>query len=452
MSRAVSDLVTLENIEVHFEDSGLLGREPEVVKAVDDVSLTIGENEVLALVGESGCGKTTLGKTAVGLQRPTGGTIRYRGQDIWEAKEGVGNVSIPYRKIRRSLQIIHQDPGSSLNPNRTVLANMTVPLNNFRSDLTPSQTEQIVHKFLERLGITPAENYANRFPHQLSGGEQQRVVLARAMLMEPDLVLADEAVSALDVSLRVEMMDLMLELQEMFNTSYLFISHDFANARYLAKKADGRIGVMYLGKLVEVGSADEILQNPKHPYTKTLVWSTPSLDPDVAEAEIRKQPPVRTADIPDPKNPPGGCNFHTRCPKVIPPDDIDIHQRTYNEIMTLRHAIDDRTLEDDRLFESVGVDPEKEGERREHAAAFVSETLSEYFEGNLTGAHRGRVEDALEAVAVGEWETASSTLSEPYASVCERTLPDIDSSADHPVACHLYEDAETVAPEPTPTD
>jgi len=452
MSRAGSHLVDLENIEVHFQDSGLLGRDPEVVKAVDDVSLTIGENEVLALVGESGCGKTTLGKTAVGLQRPTGGTIRYRGQDVWEAKEGVGNVSIPYRKIRRSLQIIHQDPGSSLNPNRTVLANMTVPLNNFRSDLTPSQTEQIVHKFLERLGITPAENYANRFPHQLSGGEQQRVVLARAMLMEPDLVLADEAVSALDVSLRVEMMDLMLELQEMFNTSYLFISHDFANARYLAKKAEGRIGVMYLGKLVEVGSADEILQNPKHPYTKTLVWSTPSLDPDVAEAEIRKQPPVRTADIPDPKNPPGGCNFHTRCPKVIPPDDIDIHQRTYNEIMTLRHAIDDRTLEVDRIFESVGVDPEKEGERRQHAGAFVDETLSEYFEGDLTGAHRGRVEDALEAVAVGEWETASSTLSEPYASVCERTLPDIDSSADHPVACHLYADAETVAPEPTPTD
>jgi len=452
MSADDPPLLSLENLEVHFEDSGLLGRDPDVVKAVDDVSLTIGENEVLALVGESGCGKTTLGKTAIGLQRPTSGTIRYRGQDISEAQEGVGDVSIPYRQIRRSLQIIHQDPGSSLNPNRPVLSNMTVPLNNFRPDLTASQKEQIIHKFLERLGITPAENYANRFPHQLSGGEQQRVVLARAMLMEPDLVLADEAVSALDVSLRVEMMNLMLELQEMFNTSYLFISHDFANARYLAKKADGRIGVMYLGKLVEIGSADEILQNPKHPYTKTLVWSTPSLDPDVAESEIKKQPPVRTADIPDPQNPPSGCNFHTRCPKVIPPEDADIDQRTYNDIMTLRHDIDDQTIEVDRLFESVGVDSETDADRRANADAFIDAVLSEYFDGNVAQPHRDRVEAALEAVAVGEWDEASTTLSEPYTSVCERTEPLLDQSSDHPAACHLYTDAEIDSPEPAPMD
>ena len=445
MSKTEHPLVDLDDLEVHYSDSNLLGGSEEVVKAVDGVDLTIDDNEVLALVGESGCGKTTLGKTAVGLQRPTGGTIRYRGQDIWESKEGLGDVSIPFKKIRRSLQIIHQDPGSSLNPNRTVMANMKVPLNNYRSDLTSNQAEQIVLQFLDRMGITPAENYANRFPHQLSGGEQQRVVLARALLMEPDLILADEAVSALDVSLRVEMMDLMLELQELFNTSYLFISHDFANARYLAKKADGRIGVMYLGKLVEIGSADEILHDPKHPYTKTLVWATPSLDPTIAEDEIRAKPPVRTADIPDPKNPPSGCNFHTRCPKVIPPEDIDIAQKTYNEIMTLRHDIDSQSLEVERFFENLGVGLDDDVERRAQTESFVDAVVEEYFETELTAPHRGRVRDALGEVAQEEWESASSLLVEHYESVCERDTPGLAEDRDHPVACHLYtdEDAES---------
>jgi peptide/nickel transport system ATP-binding protein len=312
-------LLSLENVEVHFRNDGLLdrlfSRDQEVVKAVDDVSLDIYEEDVVAIVGESGCGKTTLGKTSIGLQRPTGGSVKYRGQDIWAMKDGA-ETETTYEEIRRSLQIIHQDPGSSLNSNRTVMSSLSDPLKRWHPDMTPDEREFQIYRLLERVGMKPAEDYASRFPHQLSGGEKQRVVLIRALLMEPDLILADEAVSALDVSLRVEMMDLMLELQDIVSTSFLFISHDFSNARYLAEKAGGRIGIMYLGRLVEIGPADTVLQNPRHPYTKVLAWATPPLDPELARKAQRTDPPVRDIDIPDPKNPPSGCRFHNRCPEA----------------------------------------------------------------------------------------------------------------------------------------
>ncbi|MFC6800048.1 MULTISPECIES: ABC transporter ATP-binding protein [unclassified Haladaptatus] len=312
-------LVSLDDVEVHFQTDSILDRvfkhEQSVVKAVDGVSLDIYEEDVVALVGESGCGKTTLGKTAIGLQRPTGGAVKYRGQDVWQAKDGA-DPDIEYEEIRRSLQIIHQDPGSSLNSNRTVLSCLSDPLKRWQPDMAADEREYHIHRLLERVGMKPAEDYAGRFPHQLSGGEKQRVVLIRSMLMEPDLILADEAVSALDVSLRVEMMDLMLELQDIVQTSFLFIAHDLSNARYLAAKADGRIGIMYLGKLVEIGPADEVLANPQHPYTKVLMWATPPLDPELARKAQRTNPPVREIDIPDPKNPPSGCRFHNRCPEA----------------------------------------------------------------------------------------------------------------------------------------
>ena len=307
-------VVSLEDVEVYFEDNrGLMDifSEKKEVKAVDGVSLDIGKNDVVAIIGESGCGKTTLGKTAIGVQRPTAGTVRYRGQDVWAAKDRRGDSEIPFDRIRRSLQIIHQDPGSSLNPNRTVQTTLSRPLKIRRPEHDTEAIENRIFGMLERVGMTPASDYAGRFPHQLSGGEKQRVALTRALLMNPDLILADEAVSALDVSLRVDMMDLMLELQSEFETSFLFISHNLSNARYITKKTDGRIGIMYLGKLVEIGSADEILKDPQHPYTQVLRWATPDLHPDMGSAD---HPPVREIDIPDPIDPPSGCSFHSRCP------------------------------------------------------------------------------------------------------------------------------------------
>lgn len=309
-------VVSLQDVEVHFQDSesGLFGffREPDIVRAVDGIDLDIYENDVVALVGESGCGKTTLGKTVVAGQRPTGGTVEFREQEIWKAKDSSRSADIPFEDIRRSLQIIHQDPGASLNPNRTIQSTLADPLHRWHADLDSEDRRERIFGMIKRVGMTPPEDYANRYPHQLSGGEKQRVALIRALLMNPDLILADEAVSALDVSLRVEMMDLMLELQDQFDTSFLFISHNLSNARYFAGKAGGRIGVMYLGEIVEIGPAEEIINDPQHPYTKVLIWSTA----DLQFEHTAEEPPVRSIDIPDPVDPPAGCRFHTRCPEA----------------------------------------------------------------------------------------------------------------------------------------
>ena len=325
-------IVSLDNVEVHFEESKSLfdfGSEPERVRAVDGVSLDIHSGDVVVLVGESGCGKTTLGRTAIGVQRPTGGSVSYQGQNIWDAKDQKGDVTVEFEDIRRSLQMVHQDPGSALNPNQKVMATLSAPLRKWHPTLSREDREARVFELLDTVGVQPVEDYAFRYPHQLSGGEQQRVALIRSLLMNPDLVLGDEAVSALDVSLRVDMMDLMLDLRERFDTSFLFISHDLANARYLAEKAGGRIGIMYLGELVEIGPAEQIIKNPKHPYAKVLKWATPSIHSDDDNSRSIATP-VRKIDIPDPVNPPSGCRFHTRCPvareacKRESPDLVDV--------------------------------------------------------------------------------------------------------------------------------
>jgi peptide/nickel transport system ATP-binding protein len=321
----------MKDIEVHFEDSSLVDQvvpesvskrfgwdSPEDVKAVDGVSLDIEENDVVALVGESGCGKTTLGKTAIGLQRPTAGNVEYRGQDIWELRDGEAkNTDLTWTDVRTALQIIHQDPGSSLNPNRTVQGNLAEPLKKHQSELNANDRRSRILSLLEYVGMTPAEDYSKRYPHQLSGGEKQRVALIRALLMEPDLILADEAVSALDVSLRIGMMDLMLELQDIFDTSFIFISHNLSNARYLVGQTGGRIAVMYLGNIVEIGTAEQIINDPQHPYTKVLRWATPILRADEAAKMMEEKPPIRELDVPDASNPPSVCRFHTRFPEAL---------------------------------------------------------------------------------------------------------------------------------------
>jgi peptide/nickel transport system ATP-binding protein len=308
-------LLSLEDLEVHYEEGAglfdrILDEGSDTVRAVDGVSLDIAEDDVVCILGESGCGKTTLGKTMVGLEQPTGGLIKYGGQDIWEAKAGNGDIS--YDEIRSALQIIHQDPGSALNPNRRIVDILSEPLRHTHPNINISERRARIHSLLERVGMTPPDDFLDRYPHQLSGGEKQRVALARALLMNPNAVLADEAISAVDVSLRIEIMDLMLELMSEFDTSFLFISHDLSNARYFAEYGDGRIAIMYLGEIVEIGSAERLIHDPRHPYTEVLRWATPNLD--IEEMEEETEPPIREVDVPDPIDPPSGCRFHTRCP------------------------------------------------------------------------------------------------------------------------------------------
>ena len=331
-------VVTLDEVEVHFErETGFFDvfSDPPVVRAVDGISLDIYENDAVVLVGESGCGKTTLGKAAIGLQEPTGGSVNYRGHDIWDVRQN-GSDDLDWGDIRRALQIVHQDPGSSLNPHRRVKASLMEPLRRWNPELDGNDRQQRILSLLTHVGMTPPDDYIERYPHQLSGGEQQRVALIRAMLMNPELILADEPVSALDVSLRVEMMDLLIRLQNTFDTSYLFVSHDLSNARYIAEKTGGRIGVVYLGELVEIGPPEQIIGNPQHPYTQALRWATPELDP----GEKADEPPIRDIDIPDPTDPPSGCRYHTRCPHArevctrekpgsySATEDVETHQAT----------------------------------------------------------------------------------------------------------------------------
>ena len=368
-SRTGDPVVSLDDVEVHFEqESGFLESllsEQDTVQAVDGVDFDIYERDVVALVGESGCGKTTLGKTAVGLQRPTGGSIKYRDHDVWEARDGNGDIE--FDEIRRSLQIIHQDPGSSLNPNKTVHSSLARPLKIWEPDLSYNDREARIFGMLERVGMTPPADYANRYPHQLSGGEKQRVALIRALLMNPDLILADEAVSALDVSLRVDMMDLMLDLQDQFNTSFLFISHNLSNARYMVEKAGGRIGIMYLGEIVEIGPAEEVIRDPKHPYTQVLKWATADLDPEERQLE---RPPIRKIDIPDPVHPPSGCRFHTRCPEAR-----EVCRERTPELDTdpdeSHHAACFRDVDDHPYWESEPIEA-GEGEEDDLAASMDS--------------------------------------------------------------------------------
>jgi len=328
MSSDDDHLVSLKNVEVRFDDETAVmeavpqrvkerfGWESQPVRAVADVSLDIGENDVVAVIGESGSGKTTLGKTAVGLQEPTAGTVEYRGMDIWKVYEEKQIDGLEYADIRRSLQIIHQDPGAALNPYRTLIATLKKPLRRWHPELTHADCRERILDVFRTVGLTPAEDYLDRYPHELSGGEQQRIALVRATLVEPDLIFADEPVSALDPSFRVSLMDLMLELQEAFETSYLFISHNIEHAQYITSQVDGRIAVMYLGEIVEIGPAKEVLQDPKHPYTQILIWASLPRHPDDARAKLESEPPLRTLDAPDVTDPPGGCRFHPRCPKA----------------------------------------------------------------------------------------------------------------------------------------
>jgi len=329
MSRAVDDpILELEDVSVEFKDPPLIEQAlpesvtrkfdmfEEPVRALDDVSLELGEEDVVVLVGESGSGKSTLGRTAIGLEDPTSGTVRYDGHDLEAIERGEHPDGVLFQDVRRAMQIVHQDPSASLNPYRTVRSTLSQPLKLWYPELDMGDRRERIQAMLETTGITPAEEYMTRYPYELSGGEKQRVSIIRAMLVEPDVILADEVVSALDVSLRIDVMDLLLDLQEMFGTSYIFISHNLTNARYFAEKADGRIAVMYLGNIVEIGPADEVLENPKHPYTKILKWASLPLDPREGRDTIVEESPMMTDEQPDPSDPPGGCRFHEACPKA----------------------------------------------------------------------------------------------------------------------------------------
>ena len=277
----------------------------KVVKAVDDVSLSIREGEIVCLVGESGCGKTTTGKMIAGLLKPTSGRMLYQGMDLTEVKDAA------YKKYRMAVQIVHQDPYASLNPSHTVLDIISAPL--LIHNLVPSRSaaRDRVIELLKIVDMTPPEDLLDKYPHQLSGGQRQRVSVARALTVNPSFIVADEAVSMVDVSIRVSILNMLTNLKQKMGMTFLFITHDLALAKYFAW--EGRIAVMYLGRIVEIAPTPNLVKGPLHPYTQALLAAIPEANPRITRSKKRVE--LRSLDIPSLLNLPSGCTFHPRCPR-----------------------------------------------------------------------------------------------------------------------------------------
>ena len=302
-------LLAIRDLKVHFDLGGgtawdkLTGGSPvrRVVKAVDGVSLDIFPGETLGLVGESGCGKSTLGRSILRLTEPTGGSVLFRGQDLAHLSTGA------MRRQRRHLQMIFQDPYASLNPRMTVGQIISEPIETFRL-ARGIEVDRRVQELMETVGLN--KRFIKRYPHEFSGGQRQRIGIARSLAVNPDFIVADEPISALDVSIQAQIMNLMKRLQREKNLTYLFISHDLRAIRHVSD----RVAVMYLGKLVEIADAKTIYDEPLMPYTKALISAVPVPDPLV---EVARRRIVLEGDVPSPINPPPGCRFHTRCPYAI---------------------------------------------------------------------------------------------------------------------------------------
>jgi len=420
-------LVEVRDLEKYYWEADslldqLLRRERTSVQAVDGVSFDIQEGETLGLVGESGCGKSTTGETLLTLEEATGGTVRFDGEDVFDMDDE------ELAGFRQRAQVVFQDPFSSIDPRMTAGEIITEPLlihglpENPPDGTTKREARrERAKELLDQVGLSA--NQIDRYPHEFSGGQRQRVGIARALALQPEFLVLDEPVSALDVSVQAQILNLLADLQEEYGLTYLFIAHDLSVVRHISD----RVAVMYLGKVVEVGPVDDLFEAPKHPYTEALLDSVPQATP---EEHGREADPLE-GELPSPRNPPSGCRFRTRCPAVIPPADVDIPQETYREVMTARQRIENGDIDLSYLRERLD-DPDDD-------EALADALLAELFDRDLPGRHERIVREALDALAAGRWDDAAERLHEEYESVCEREVPPLGDQR-HAVACHLWDD------------
>jgi peptide/nickel transport system ATP-binding protein len=413
---SIEDLRTYYSIRGSFADR-LVGREAGIVRAVDGVSLDIRRGEVLGLVGESGSGKTTLGRTLLGLVRATSGSIELEGRQIARLPER------EWRELRRRVQVVFQDPHASLNPAMTLEQAVGHPLVIHGLERDRARLRMRVIEVLERCGLAPGADFLDKYPSDLSGGQKQRAVIARAIILNPVLLVADEPVSMLDMSVRAKILELMLELKQDFELTYLYITHDLATARFFCD----RIAIMYLGQIVEIGPADAIYAEPRHPYTQALLRAIPEPDPE--RAVPRDLP---RGEVPDAALPPLGCSFHPRCPRAFEP--CGWESRDLRELLEARWAAaagaagveeEQSTVGDldalDRLSSEVRL-PAPRGRRAEDVVALLQ---------------RIRAEDPEEPFwrGIERLEAVGSRTEIDFHAPVE---PRLEPVGEVEVACHLY--------------
>jgi peptide/nickel transport system ATP-binding protein len=423
-------LVEVEGLTKHYPvTKGILKREVARVRAVDGIDFDVERGETVGLVGESGCGKSTAATSLLRIEEPTGGVVRFDGEDI------TGYDKAELKRFRRRAQMIFQNPKSSFDPRMSIGDSVGEPLK-IHGMSDGNRRRAIVEDLLERVGLTAED--ADRYPHEFSGGQKQRIALARALSVNPDFIVADEPVSALDVSIKSEILSLMEDLQEQFDLAVLLISHDMGVVRQVCD----RVNVMYLGEIVESGPTEEVFENPQHPYTASLMSAVPVPDP-----RRRGMGAELTGDVPSPSNPPSGCRFHTRCPAVIQPEGYDFDQSAWRNVVDLKTRLKTEGIEIEALVEGHAAETDDESEDpADYAMDELTDMVREEFD------LPARLEDpeaddvltqALESIATEDQSDARDLLDSEFETVCEREAPAHEQvGRQRSVSCHL--DAETV--------
>ncbi|EMA19117.1 ABC transporter ATP-binding protein [Haloarcula argentinensis] len=430
---ADSPILEIENLTKYYESGGglvdtLLGRSQEV-KALDGVDLELYPGETLGIVGESGCGKTTLARSLLRLIEPTAGTVRYEDEDLTAASDD------RLRALRKDIQYIFQDPFASLNPRLTVGDIVGEPLDIHDIAEGEARAER-VSDLLETVGLN--QRHAHRYPHEFSGGQRQRIGIARALAVDPEVIVCDEPVSALDVSVQAQILNLLKELQAEFGLSYIVIAHDLSVVEHIAD----RVGVLYLGEFAEVGPTEDVFQPPYHPYAEALLSAIPEPDPGWEGDRI-----FLSGDVPSPLNPPSGCRFHTRCPKVIQPEWTDMAQSEWRSLMDLKQRL--RKADSLEAVTAVREGLEDEDLRQLSRSALEARVRDEFGLPETVGDRKAEevFGTALDHLHDGAFEAAWTALNDAFESPCERTDPELfDVGDDHRIACLLYDDAYPETP------